>query len=642
MTSPRPGSTFRVALVLLVLAGAGPGPARAQDDLLGALKRVEKVRLEGNEEVSSGTLRKVLKTKGPSFLGLRGAPLFRPDFLRSDVNSIQTVYLRRGYLDAQATATADSGSRADRVVVTYRVVEGPQVIVRSVAIDSTNQFDDEERRKVLVLGPGDPYDPVQVVLDRGALGALYGDRGHFPSVETTVDRDSNWVDIRYVVRDGPAYRLNEVVVSGVARVDTSAVRREVLLERGELYRRNRVRQSSERLSGTGLFTTIEVEPEHLDSLAGTLDLRVKVRERKPRWIEGGVGTGTAEYARILGKWGHRNLSGDGKSLTATTDAGMSGGDSAIVRVRARLEIAYGEPWLFGGRTRGRVAASIERASQEFSTVSFLQESARLSFGASRDFYGARSRLSLVFENTWSRVSRVVFRDTTSSLFIAPYLPSLTLAYDQDRRNDPLSPSRGTLNNVSLQIAGIRENSGRYWKVEGQTAGHLPIAAGTSLGLRLKAGLIKPVGSGPGGPLETLARVAVTDRFRVGGTTTVRGYHDNGIDAGGVGGALLVVLNLELRTRLVGPIGGHLFIDGGNVWREPGRFRFASLLRTSGVNGTYGFDDVHWSYGAGVSLRTPVGPVRFDYGRRLHGDESDVVNERKAEPGLFHFAFGFNF
>jgi outer membrane protein assembly complex protein YaeT len=644
--SGRPAAAGLVALLALVAGGAavGAGDAAAQDELLGALKRVEAVRIEGNQAISSGTIKKVLKTHGPSFLGLRGAPLFRPDFLRSDVQSIETLYLRRGYLDASASAVADSGSRPGRVVVVYRVEEGPQVTVRSVTLDSSRVFTDEERRAVLVLEPGDPYDPVQVVLDRGSLGAIYGDRGHFPTIESTVDRDSHQVDIRYVVHDGPAYRLDQIVVGGVERVDTSAVRREVLFEPGDLYRRNRALESSERLASTGLFTTIEVEPEALDSLAATVDLRVKVRERKPRWLEAGIGTGTLDRVRLQGKWGHRNLSGDGKSLTATTDLGWRGQTGPVLRLRYRGELSYVEPWLFAGRTRGRIAASAERVAEKFADITYVQEAAQLSFGASRDFVRSRSRVSLVFENTWARVSRIIEPDTVAvgEIPLPRYRPSLTLGYDQDRRDDPLSPRRGTLTSATLQIAGIRQNSGRFWKVEGMSAGHVPLGTRSSVGLRVRSGLIKPVGAGPGGPLDILARVPLTDRYRVGGTTSVRGYHDNGIDAGGVGGALVVVINGEFRTRLAGPLGGHVFVDGGNVWRDASRFRFASLYRTSGIDGSYGYDDMHWSYGAGMSLRTPVGPVRFDYARRVHLDESDLVAGRRAERGLFHFAIGFNF
>jgi outer membrane protein insertion porin family len=643
--SPRRDRALLRAVLLVLALAAGPGVARAQDDdLLGALKRVEAVRVEGNHEISTGTIKKVLRTGGSTFLGLRSPPLFRPDFLRSDVQSIQTLYLRRGFLDAQATAVADSGTKPGRVVVTYTVVEGLQVRVRSIAFDSSAVFTDEERRKPLGLEPGEPYDPVQVALDRGALGALYADRGHFPAIETTVDRDSAWVDIRYVIRDGPAYHLREVTVSGVEQVDTSAVRREVILDRGDLYRRNRVLESSERLSSTGLFTTVEIEPVLVDSLGGIVDLGVRVRERKKRWLEGGVGTGTEDKVRFLGKWGHRNLSGDGNSLTLGTDLGFRYFTGRQIRARYRAELAYVEPWLFKSRTRGRVGAAVERGAEQFAGIEFVQESAQLAFGVSRDFFSSRSRISAVFENTWSRVDRILVPEGAplDTIFVAPYLPSLTFAFDQDRRDDPLSPSRGTINNLTLQIAGVRENDGRYWKVEGQSAKHAPLSLRRSIGARLRLGLIKPIGSGPDGAEATIDRVPQTDRYRVGGATTIRGYHDNGIDANAAGGALLAVVNVELRSRLFGPVGAQVFVDGGNVWSDPSRFRWSHLFRPSGVDGTTSVDDVRWSYGAGLSLFTPVGPMRLDYARRLYLEESDVVAGRYAERGLQHFSIGFIF
>ena len=645
MRSPRRGNALVLAGLVVLALGAGAGPVRAQDDdLLGALKRVEKVRIEGNREISSGTIKKVLRTGGTTFLGLRSPPLFRPDFLRSDIQSIQTLYLRHGFLDAQATAVADSGSQPGRVVVTYRIVEGPQVRVRSIELDSSAVFTDAERRKTLALEPGEAYDPVQVALDRGNLGAQYADRGHFPTIETTVDRDSTWVDIRYVVEDGPPYHLRDVTVRGVARVDTNAVRREVILDRGDLYRRNRVLESSQRLSSTGLFTTVEIEPTVVDSAGGIVDLGVRVRERKPRWLEGGVGTGTEDKVRFLGKWGHRNLSGDGNSLTLASDLGLRYLTGQQIRARYRVELTYVEPWLFHERIRGRVGAAVERGAEQFGGIEFVQESAQLAFGASRDFFLSRSRISAVFENTWSRVDRILNPEgaPTDTIFIAPYLPSLTLAYDQDRRDDPLSPTRGMINNLTLQIAGVRENTGRYWKVEGQSAMFRPLDGRRSIGARLRLGLITPIGSGPEGPDGRLERVPEPDRFRLGGTTSVRGYHDNGIDAGAVGGAFLGLFNVEMRSRLLGPLGWQVFLDGGNVWPDPGRVRWANLFGGTGIDGSYTYDDVHWSVGAGLSLHTPVGPVRLDYARRLEVDESDLRENRRAETELVHFAIGFTF
>ena len=345
-----------IAAGLVALGGLAPAVRAADDELLGALKRVEKVTIVGNEAVSSGDLRKVLKTGDRDFLGLRGLPLFRPDFLRADVTSLQTLYRRRGYLDAVATAAADSGSQPGRVRVTFNLSEGPLVLVRSVTIDSTELFSRKELLAIVKAQAGRPFDPVQVPLDRGLLANRYAERGYFPVIETTVEQDGDRVDVRFIIKDGSPYHVSRLTVSGVADIDTSAVVREVLLAPGDLYRRDRLVESTQRLSGSGLFTSVEIEPQRPDSNLAQVELNVRVRERKPRWLEGGVGTGTNELLRLGGQWGNRNLSGDGKTLTATGTFGWNGDEE----VRSRAELAFVEPWLLRTRTRGRIAVSASR------------------------------------------------------------------------------------------------------------------------------------------------------------------------------------------------------------------------------------------------------------------------------------------
>ncbi len=632
--------------VAVVVAWAGTaGSAHAADDeLLGALKRVEKVTIVGNESIGTGDLKKVLKTGDQDFLGLRGMPLFRPDFLRADVTALQTFYRRRGFLDAVATAAADSGSRPGRVLVSFHVTEGPRVIVRSVTIDSTTLFTRKELLSIIKVEPGRPFDPVQVPIDRGLLGNRYAERGHFPSIETQVTQDGARVDVRFIIQDGPPYLVRGVTVAGVVQVDTSAVVRELLLEPGDLYRRDRLVESTERLSGSGLFTSVEIEPARPDSNQAQVDLHVTVRERKPRWLEGGVGTGSDERVRLGGQWGHRNLSGDGKTLTATGTFGWNGGQ----KVRTRAEVAFVEPWLLHTRTRGRIAASAARDFDEYAAGTYIQEGYGLSFGLSRDDYSADSRLTLTFDNTWTTMTKIIDQapGDTTTFFLAPYLPRLTIAFDQDRRDQPLLPTKGALNRVSAQLAGDpKAEAGWYSKLEASTGRHLPVGTGSTIALGLRAGIIRAIGHGPGGPEGTLARVPVTDRYRVGGTSNVRGYHENGIDGGGEdggGGVLLSVVNLEYRRRVRGAVGLTFFIDGGNVWRDPSHVRLAGFFTPTGAERTYGLDDMHWAGGVGLHFVTPIGPLRLDYARRFAADESDLLAGRTLERGGVHFAIGFMF
>jgi translocation and assembly module TamA len=94
-------------------------------------------------------------------------------------------------------------------------------------------------------------------------------------------------------------------------------------------------------------------------------------------------------------------------------------------------------------------------------------------------------------------------------------------------------------------------------------------------------------------------------FRTGGDTTVRGYafESLGVKLGNaiVGGRYYAVGSTELIRWIGESWGLATFIDAGNATDEISNFHFAV------------------GYGAGVRVRTPLGPFRLDvaYGRDSH-------------------------
>jgi outer membrane protein assembly factor BamA len=112
-----------------------------------------------------------------------------------------------------------------------------------------------------------------------------------------------------------------------------------------------------------------------------------------------------------------------------------------------------------------------------------------------------------------------------------------------------------------------------------------------------AGSVRPYG-------RTKA-VPYYEAFTLGGRSSLRGYPDRSIgpDTSTVAeyryGTAVVNGNVELRTpyilRWVGLVG---FVDAGNVGRDFRLFPY------------------EYSAGAGIRVRTPIGPVRLDWGKRL--------------------------
>lgn len=82
---------------------------------------------------------------------------------------------------------------------------------------------------------------------------------------------------------------------------------------------------------------------------------------------------------------------------------------------------------------------------------------------------------------------------------------------------------------------------------------------------------------------------------------------------------MVVLNIELRLNPGEGLGFVLFSDGGNVWPD-------QEIRIS---------DLRSSFGAGLRYGTPVGPLRIDYGQKIHR----LAGE---SPGELHFSIGNTF
>ncbi|HVI11106.1 MAG TPA: BamA/TamA family outer membrane protein, partial [Candidatus Binatia bacterium] len=73
----------------------------------------------------------------------------------------------------------------------------------------------------------------------------------------------------------------------------------------------------------------------------------------------------------------------------------------------------------------------------------------------------------------------------------------------------------------------------------------------------------------------------------------------------VGGNELFILNSEIRfpLRIMKPLGGVVFYDGGNVFSAISFNNFANNYTNT--------------IGVGLRYSTPIGPVRFDIGKNLN-------------------------
>lgn len=635
MPRPRPSGVRGIVTVCLVLAAARgfeARPAGAQMDLLGEVRTVAEVRFEGRKHVGEGELRSVIKTRGPSFWPWSERPALRTDFLRSDTLAIRLRYIHHGFLDNHVGVRVTPHRDSSQVTVTFLVEEGQRARVHTVEFAGGLVLKEDELRRKLRTRVGEPFDPAELQLDTLKISELYQERGFRPHVVASAWRDSIdslRVAVHFDIAAGSPYKVGEVLVSGNDRVDERLVRRELLLSPGEPYKRSRMVRSGERLYDTDLFSQVQISPI-VDSTHSNINFDLRVRPRKPRWIDAGVGSGTTERFRATGEWGHRNMFGRGFQGVLATEVGF---DQKGRFVLSHTQVSLLEPWLLRTRTRASLTPSYERTN-DFAqdTVEVRQETRGIKVEFGRDI----SRLSSVtLAFNYQRVHKQD-RPTAASLPITTTTftnNSIAIGGVRDFRDSPFVPTRGDIQAITAQWAGgLLKGSSSFRKVDFASSWYTPVRGTWVLATRVRAGMIAPPHGYENVPIDSLDTVVpINDRFRSGGVNSVRGYQENTIAS--TGGLAILQGNIELRVPIFRALGAEAYVDVGNVWSRTSYVTWSDFT-PSWSQKPIGDNEVRYVIGIGPRINLPIGPLRFDVSwgfRPIPPDE-----KRRAK---FQFAIG---
>jgi len=620
---PRIGIGFTWLAAAALLLWAPPAHAADEDEFPSDLRTVSGVRLEGRHRVPAREIWAVLKTKRPSRLPWREQPRLRLDFLRADTAAIAVVCREHGFLDVQVAYRILPAPKGNRAEVRFVLIEGAQVKIRDVEFEGVESVPLDPLRRRVLSRPGRPFNPAFLVVDTVRVARYYQERGFLPRVASSFRRDSVGVHVRFIVREGVEYRFGRVYLSspGDMRVSEHLIRRELLMKESDPFRITRVERSIEHLYDTGLFSQAQITLLP-DTGRREVEFDLRVRERKRRWIDAGIGSGTAERIRFTGEWGHRNLTNHGQQGVVSGRLALDG--------KGRFQLGRGEtsllePWMLRTRTRGLATGYYEQRIDRTDDRWEIGQIARgFSFQLRREF-GRLSLISLTQDNSFitqavSFNPRYAISDTTRDSLKAETPDHYTthrlqLNMQRDGRDNPVNPTRGSIQSVIGEVAGgPLKGTSSFTKMHGTLAWYTPSKNGWVLAIQLKGGVIDPFGIEriftPDPSLDSrLARVPTEDRFRVGGVNSIRGFSENSIPASG--GLAMLQGNLEARAPLIGPFGVEFFVDAGNVWTRPSRV-LASQFLPEINHKSLGADDVRYVFGLGPRLNLPIGPLRLDF------------------------------
>jgi len=614
----RKRSSRLLTLVAAATVMAACCPAAASPQAVPEETRVRKIELSGNISFSDRTLKSLMKTREPSLLRPLRKSIYRPDFLGADIVSIKAFYHKNGFLRVEVP---DPVVRRDpvtnRVDIWIHIKEGERVEVGEVSFSGIESLPKQEVIDATHLRKGRPYDPSQLRADAQRILSLYADAGKvLAMVNHKVTLKGDRAYIHFDIAEGPRMSVGRITISGNATTKDKVIRRELAVHPGEIYSQRKIVDSEQRIYNTGLFNNVRFSLTNVDSASDLVDLDLRVSEKKSGWVDGGLGYSSGELLKLSTEWGNRNLGGSARRISLRGEVFVPVGKllelHSLTVQQDRLGVSFVEPWLAGTRT-SLILTAFHESRLEPREQAFRETERGFKTSLRRRF-ATFAEGEISYNNPWVRSTRVETKNYVTH--------SLTATGRRDTREDPLDPRKGSFQELSAKYAGgVFGGDFDFWKVTFGSSWYKSFdgARGVVAG-RIVLGLAEPFGFRDGlGPEEKLSRVPFADKFRTGGSTTIRGYSEEQLQivgpSGPLGALAMLVGNLELRHLLFGRVGGVVFLDAGNAWASGGEIVSKGFgLRVD--PDLPSARQVRYTCGLGLRVMTPVGPFRVDYAVRL--------------------------
>ena len=598
--------------------------------------RIKDILVEGNKAFPRGRILKLLKTKRAWFFN---AGVLKEEVLKEDIERVKSFYQNQGYIDVAVSQEVKADAKKDYLLFIHiKILEGKKYLVGSVELRGNKDVSEKQILSQLSNAvPGTSFSHDAMKRDVTNIQGIYFDRGYISAQvqeNTIINPDTGRVDITYNITENEIAYVDKIKIKGNIKTRDLVIRRELRIHPGDRFDGGKLRRSKERLQNLGFFEEVSYDTEDT-SVPSKKNLIVDVKETKTGTFSFGGGYSTVDQFVGFIEVEQKNF--DWRNWPYFTGAGQN------LKVRASIgsvsngaELSFTEPWLFDYP----VSFGFDLYRREH------KRDSDVGYGYDEKVTGGDLRLGkelseylrgdLVYRLDEIDISNIDdqastggdLRSESGKNMISSLTPSLTF----DSRDNVFNPRTGNFVTGGLEFAGGPLGGDKeFWKLSARASHYIPMPRNAVLEFRGRIGLADPFGDSD--------KIPIYERFFAGGAYTIRGYEERKVgpvDPGSkdpIGGASMLVGNIEYTYPLFEFLKVAAFYDVGNVWEKIGDI--GSNKNANGVENSGGFKS---SVGIGFRIKTPIGPVMLDYGIPMDKEPG----ESSRGDGRFHFSASHSF
>jgi outer membrane protein insertion porin family len=587
--------------------------------------RVVEVQFEGNTNFSDGQLRGAMKYVKEAGLITRfkSSDILHREKLEYDLRLVDNYMRSKGYLQARHgepriesvgqrrtgfpilplpfLSSVDEGLR-----ITVPIVEGKVYRLGEFKVEGNSIFSEQQVRAVIGLNKGDIADGEKVT--KGLfenLKKFYGQQGFIEytaePVPTFHDNPQNpnegIVDFTVTIEEGKQFTLRRLEFVGNTFTRDNVLRREVLINEGDIYNDAYWEYSVVKLNQLGYFNPIDKDKDvdrRTNDEEATVDLSLKVSERGRQQISfnGGIsGIGGSFFGL---EYSTNNLLGRGEVLSFVLAAGN--------RQRS-FQFSFTEPYIkdrpisagfsvfafsqkfFGEGTflSQNVQAQQDLVNQSFNFQNVNEQNlfTRDSYGGSifvsaplSEFYRKRrftqfSRVGASYQLSLSSVKDPEGNNDPNSQTFIPVIyrqpniltSRITTTFSYDTRNASIDPTSGRELSAAIALAGLLGDVRTYQPTISYTQ-FFPVRRKKSprpevFGFRIIAGTVGSFAITDkvknANSLAFVDGIPIFERYFLGDEFTIRGYNVRSISPIAPVDSFITSRNVVFSSTGAGPI-----------------------------------------------------------------------------------------
>lgn len=597
--------------------------------------KIKRITILGNEALTDEDIKAHIFTRESSLLGLlSGAGEYKEEEFKRDIQRISAWYSENGYpdahvIDSQVQLSEDRSS----MYITFKVEEGKYTTIGNVDLSGNTLEDEEELKKLISIEAGQGFKLSQLFEDVKKIQDYYGDRGYaYAQVEPRrrPGASPNTIDVAFDINPGEPVHIGKIIISGNQKTEDKVIRREILVQEGQLYHGNKVKLSEASVQRTGYFEKVSVTTQAAKE-PNTIDVLVEVTERSTGQFQIGAGFSSSESFIGTLQISYDNFLGRGHFLSA---------QGTISKLRQLFNVQFFDPYFVDSKWRFRISFF----NYEYVYTDFTRES----FGGNLGF-GYPFTRDLILDLTYTienvDVSTGSFgskQRNLGSILEGGRTSAINATITWDKRNNRIMPSEGFMLQGSIDVADEYIGSeNEYIRFLGRARAYATIFWDIVLKFNLELGYIANWNAPD-------KEVPIFERFFVGGPNSVRGFErsslgptrsftTNVVDPTStltnfeIGGNKEIVFNAEVEIPIIKSmnISGVVFFDMGNAYNEDQDLSlkidwFASDDEKDSV--------MRSAMGFGFRWMSPMGLLRFEWGFPL-------AAKKDEDPVVFEFSIG---